>query len=83
MLPQEEHPLQVVRREEAGNQTRIRQTHFPEMGGMTVGHEAKRSERLALGDLGDVMTELLIGFTRMPGTAFGFHHREHLTARLV
>ena len=39
--------------------------------------------RLALGDLGDVMAELLVGFTGIAAATLGFRHRQHAASEVV
>jgi hypothetical protein len=69
---QKQQALQVLRREESGDDARIRLAHLPEPDLPAVRHEAEWRVSLFLRDLGDVMAELLVGFARVARAAFCF-----------
>jgi len=50
---------------------------------MAVGHEPEGGKWLLLGDLGNVVTELLVDLARVAGTSLGFHDSKHVAACFV
>jgi len=72
-------PLQVGGREKPGHE----KADLPEPDVVAVGHEPEGGKRLLLGDLGDVVPQLLVGLAGVPGASLGFHDREHIAACVV
>lgn len=75
--------MQIVGRKKTGNQTRISLADFPKPSLAAIGHETERRVILALGDFGDVVTKLFIGFARTAAGAFGFNHGEHVPRVII
>src|SRR5438876_8879181 len=76
VLVNEAQPLQIIRREKSGDQSRVRESHLPKMVVQAVSHKTKRGSLLLRGDFGHVLTKLLLALAGVARSSLRFNYRK-------
>jgi hypothetical protein len=74
VLANEAQTLQIIRRKEAGDQSRMREANLPEMMMQAVGHKAKWRHFLRRGDFADVLAKLFLTLAGIARSSLRFNY---------